>query len=137
MEIRIEFVNRDNSHSWVRIPHRFNKLVTYLNDEEYDDNEQETSAEAYLLLQADQKLKQNQEDLPLFAHLQELHHKCRIVAGGQNSSREKQTVFFTGVNPIGKDHKDPYELALTKPRLVSYKQKKWKRHQDTVYWVDI
>ena len=28
-------------------------------------------------------------------------------------------------------------LILTKPRLASYKQKKWKRHQDTVYWLDI
>ena len=26
--------------------------------------------------------------------------------------------------------------GLTKPRLTSYKQK-WKRHQDTVYWIDI
>ena len=34
-------------------------------------------------------------------------------------------------------HKDPHELDLTKPRLASYKQKKWKRHQDMVYWVDI
>ena len=34
------------------------------------------------------------------------------------------------------NHIDPQELDLTKPRLASYKQK-WKRHQDTVYWVDI
>ena len=34
-------------------------------------------------------------------------------------------------------HKDPQELDLTKPRLAWYKQKKWKRHHDTVYWVDI
>ena len=38
---------------------------------------------------------------------------------------------------MNKDHKDPHELDLTKPRLASYKQEKWKRHQDTVYWVDI
>ena len=37
---------------------------------------------------------------------------------------------------MNKDHKDPQGLDLTKPRLASYKQKKWKRHQDTVYWVD-
>ena len=59
-----------------------------------------------------------------------------LIAGGQNSSRDRQTVFFTAVNPIDKDHKDPHELDLTKPRLASYKQK-WKVHQDTVYWVDI
>ena len=38
MEIRIESVNKDHSHSWVRIYHGLNKLVTDLNN-----NEQETS----------------------------------------------------------------------------------------------
>ena len=43
MEIGIESVNKDNSHSWVRISHGLNTLVTDLIDKEYDDNEQETS----------------------------------------------------------------------------------------------
>ena len=43
MEIRIESVNKDNSHSWVRISHGLNNLVTDLMDKECDDNEQETS----------------------------------------------------------------------------------------------
>ena len=38
---------------------------------------------------------------------------------------------------MDKEQKDPYKLDLTKPRLASYKQKKRRRHQDTVYWVDI
>ena len=38
VEIRILFMNRDNSHSWVRISHGLSKLVTDLNN-----NEQETS----------------------------------------------------------------------------------------------
>ena len=38
---------------------------------------------------------------------------------------------------MNKEHKDPYEIDLTAPRLAWYKQKKWKRHQDTVYWVVI
>ena len=59
-----------------------------------------------------------------------------LIAGGQNSCRERQTVFLTAVNPMNKDHRDPQELDLTKPRLASYKQK-WKVHQDTVYWVDL
>ena len=58
-----------------------------------------------------------------------------LIPGGQNLSK-RQTVFFTAVNPMNKDHRDPQELGLTKPRLASYKQK-WKRHQDTVYSVDI
>ena len=38
VETRIESVNKENSHSWVRISHGLNKLVTNLNN-----NEQETS----------------------------------------------------------------------------------------------
>ena len=43
VEIRIESVNKDHPHSWVRISHSLNKLVTDVIDKEYDDNEQETS----------------------------------------------------------------------------------------------
>ena len=43
VKIRIESVNKDNSHSWVRISHGLNKLVTDLSNKEYDDKEQETS----------------------------------------------------------------------------------------------
>ena len=41
VEIRIESMNKDNSHSWVRISHGLNKFVTDLSNN--DDNEQETS----------------------------------------------------------------------------------------------
>ena len=58
-----------------------------------------------------------------------------LIAGRQKLSRERQTVFFTAVNPTHRKHQDPTELDLTKPRLASYKQK-WKVHQDTVYWVE-
>ena len=34
VEIRIESMNKDHSHSWVRISHGLNKLVTNLNDNE-------------------------------------------------------------------------------------------------------
>ena len=43
VEIRIESVNKDSSHSWVRISHGLKKLVTDLSNKEDDDNEQETS----------------------------------------------------------------------------------------------
>ena len=43
VEISIESVSKDNSHSCVRISHGLNKLVTDLNNKEQDDNEQETS----------------------------------------------------------------------------------------------
>ena len=41
--IRIKSVNKDNSHSWVRISHGLNNVVTNLNNKDQDDNEQETS----------------------------------------------------------------------------------------------
>ena len=281
--IRIESVNKDNSHSWVRISHRLNKLVTDLIDKEYDDNEQETSdakTEAFALKmdvlafasRSKAKAKprrrtsassstrtvpisvrswthiepetyspitypvstrlstlldhghlpreedgaiefwrlkdylrnefensqywsddvwmskmaggggnkktiqyctdpSGQEILylgalqghsgrsPIDPSLQDdvlipnnffeyiYHIGCAVslhsiansglIAGGQNSSRDRQTVFFAAANSMDKDHKDPYELDLNAPRLASYKQKKWKRHQDTVCWVDI
>ena len=43
VEIRIESVDKDNSHLWVRISHGLNKLATDLIDKKHDDNEQETS----------------------------------------------------------------------------------------------
>ena len=43
VERRIMLMNKDNSHSWVRISHGLNKLVTNLNNKDQDDNEQETS----------------------------------------------------------------------------------------------
>ena len=44
VEIRIECVNKDNSHSWVRISHGLNKVVMDLsNNNKENDNEQETS----------------------------------------------------------------------------------------------
>ena len=72
--IRIESVNKDNSHSWVRISHGLNKLVTDLIDMEYDDDAQALQQRRkYLRLQADPRLKQNQVDLQLLAHLQGLY----------------------------------------------------------------
>ena len=46
--------------------------------------------------------------------------------GGQNSCRERQTVFFTAVKTMNMNLKDTQELDLTKPRLALYKQK-WKK----------
>ena len=81
LEIKIESVNKDNFHSWVRISHGLKKLVTDLSNKEDDDNEQETSEikfEEFALksnarvLQADQRLKQNHKDVLLSAHPQKL-----------------------------------------------------------------
>ena len=82
VEIRIKSMNKDDSHSWVRISHGLNKLVTNLNNMDQDDNnEQETSekqSEEYALklnasaCASDQRQKQNHKDVILSAHPQKL-----------------------------------------------------------------
>ena len=59
-----------------------------------------------------------------------------LIPGGSNWSK-RQTVFFTSVDPMNKEHKDPDVINLDAPRLAWYKQKVWKKHQNTVYWVHI
>ena len=36
-----------------------------------------------------------------------------LIAGGQNSSRERQTKFCTAVNPMNKNHMEPQDFDLT------------------------
>ena len=38
---------------------------------------------------------------------------------------------------MDKNHKDPDTIDLSVPRLAQYMHKAWKKHQNTVYWVDI
>ena len=59
-----------------------------------------------------------------------------LIPGGQNLSK-RQTAFFLLVNPMDKEHKDPEKIDLGAPRLAQYMHKAWKKHQNTVYWVDI
>ena len=59
-----------------------------------------------------------------------------LIPGGQSSSK-RQTVFFLPVDPMDKNHKDPDTIDLNAPRHAQYIHKAWKRHQNTVYWVDI
>ena len=59
-----------------------------------------------------------------------------LIPGGQSSSN-RQTVFFLLVDPMDKEHKDPDTIDMESPRLALYMHKTWKKHQNTVYWVDI
>ena len=59
-----------------------------------------------------------------------------LIPGGQNLSK-RQTVFFLPVDPMEKNHEDPETDDLKAPRLAQYIQTAWKKHQNTVYWVDI
>ena len=59
-----------------------------------------------------------------------------LLPGGQKLSN-RQTVFFLLVDPMDKEHKDPNIIDLEAPRLAQYLHNAWKKHQNTVYWVDI
>ena len=59
-----------------------------------------------------------------------------LIPGGQNFSN-RQTVFFLPVDPMDKEHKDPDTIDLGAPRLAQYMHNAWKKHENTVYWVDI
>ena len=59
-----------------------------------------------------------------------------LVLGGQNLSR-RQTVFFLPVDPRDESHRDPEHIDFSVPRLTRYVHSAWKRHQDSVFWVDI
>ena len=152
VEIRIESVNKDKSHSWVRISHGLNKLVTEAPRKDFNIVLIRQDKEIYL-----RALHGHSGRNPIDPALQDnvlipnnffeyiCHIGCAInlhsttnsglIAGGQNLSK-RQTVYFTPVNPMNKEHKDRYEIDFTAPRLAWYKQKTWKRHQDTLYCVD-
>ena len=49
----------------------------------------------------------------------------------------RQTVFFLPVDPMDEEHMDSDTIDLNAPRHAQYMHEAWKRHQNTVYWVDI
>ena len=59
-----------------------------------------------------------------------------LIPGGQNLSK-RQTVFFLSVNPMDIEHKDLETIDQEAPRLARYMHTAWKKHQNTVHWVDI
>ena len=59
-----------------------------------------------------------------------------LIPGGQELSK-RQSVFFLPVDPRDEDHKDPENIDYSVPRHARYVQNSWKRHQDTVFWIDI
>ena len=59
-----------------------------------------------------------------------------LIPGGQNLGKERQTLFFTAVNPMDKKHTDPYKIVLLHHVLHGTSRKTCKRHQDIVYWVE-
>ena len=53
-----------------------------------------------------------------------------LIPGGHILSK-RHTVFFTSVDPMNKEHNDPWKVDLKAPRLAQYMQTAWKKHQHT------
>ena len=59
-----------------------------------------------------------------------------LIPGGQELNG-RQSVYFLPIDPRDEDHQDPEIIDYSVPRRARYLQKSWKRHQDTVFWIDI
>ena len=59
-----------------------------------------------------------------------------MIPGGLEL-RKRQCVFFLLVDPRDENHRDPDNIDYSVPRRARFKQNNWKRHQDTVFWIDI
>ena len=64
------------------------------------------------------------------------HHQFGIDTGRSKFERQTDRIFLP-VDPMDKNHKDPDTIDLSVPRHAQYLHKAWKKHQNTVYWVDI
>ena len=132
VEIRIESVNKNNSHSWVRIFHGLNKLVTDLIDKEYDDTSRKTLKRRrnylrwrrkYVHTQAVQRLKQNREDLQLLAHLQGLYLFVK----------EFGLILNQELNPIKRTQRQKDKISSSARRITS--RRRWSdRILETERW---
>ena len=58
-----------------------------------------------------------------------------LIPGGQELSK-RQSVFFLPIDPRDENHQDPENIDYSVPRRARYVQNAWKRHQDTVFWID-
>ena len=59
------------------------------------------------------------------------------IPGGKSNRRDRQSVFFTAVNPIDiQPDRREVEYDLDKPRIAPYKHT-WRAHHNTVYWCNL
>ena len=64
-------------------------------------------------------------------------HEHRLIAGGKETKEGRQTIFFTPLNPFGKDNEEEAVHGdLSVPRKFDYSSN-WERDQDAVYWIKL
>ena len=63
--------------------------------------------------------------------------QCVLIPGGKSLKRNRQSVFFTAVNPMyTSQDQEEVQYDPDKPRIAVYR-KDWRIHQNTVYWCDV
>ena len=69
----------------------------------------------------------------------EIHSIIRsgLIPGGRSLKRDRQSVFFTAVNPMDDDQSmEEIPCDLDKPRIAPYTNT-WRSHQNAVYWCNL
>ena len=59
-----------------------------------------------------------------------------LIPGCQKSEQQTDSI-LSDCGSHGQNHEDPDTIDLNEPRHAQYMHKGWKKHQNTVYWVDI
>ena len=63
--------------------------------------------------------------------------KVDLIPGGRSNRKNRQSVFFTAVNPIDvQPDRRKVVYDLNKPRIAPYKQT-WRSHHNTVFWCNL
>ena len=65
------------------------------------------------------------------------HHQFGIDTWRSKFEQQRRQCSFCLWIPWTKNHKDPDTIDLNAPRHAQYMHQAWKKHQNTVYWVDI
>ena len=60
-----------------------------------------------------------------------------LIPGGVELSGEDNLCSSCLPDPRDENYQDPENIDYSVPRRARYMQKSWKRHQDTVFWIDI
>ena len=64
------------------------------------------------------------------------HHQFRSDTGRTKFEQQTDSIFLL-VDPMDNEYKDPDTIDTGAPRLAQHMHKAGKKHQNTVYWVDI
>ena len=59
-----------------------------------------------------------------------------LIPGGVELNG-RQSVFFLPTDPRDENYQNPENIDYSVPRRARYLQKSWKKHQDTVFWINI